>query len=55
MAADPQREPQSLDELLAEAIEAESDAGAVGPAKSETIEGEEPLDELEKLRAERDD
>ncbi len=46
--ADPQREPQTLDELLAEAVEAETD--------DETApEGDSQLDEAETLRAERDD
>lgn len=48
--ADPQREPQTLDELLAEAVEAEADGEDI-PESGE----HEPQDELAALRAERDD
>lgn len=48
--ADPQREPQTLDELLAEAVEAEA-SGETAPAP----EGDSQVDELDALRAERDD
>ncbi|MBW7921636.1 MAG: nucleotide exchange factor GrpE [Rubellimicrobium sp.] len=51
MAAEPQREPQTLDELLAEAIEAE--AAGTGPADDGAAAGSES--ELDTLRAERDD
>jgi len=62
--ADPQREPQSLDELLAEAIEAEAAEAAGTPPESgdagadtgaDTGAGTTPEAELAALRGERDD
>lgn len=58
--ADPQREPQSLDELLAEAIEAEAAEAAdtppgSGDAGADTGAGTTPEAELAALRGERDD
>lgn len=51
--ADPQREPQTLDELLAEAVDAEENGEEL--SEEQFAADTQPEDELGTLRAERDD